>query len=187
MPHSDYCGKRANQQWLETESLNRFNIDKNWCWNRSKKSKQPEEVVNGRSTEHSFPSSPSHPWGFFFVLWGWIPQSLFSSASSLHPSPRPSGSSRRTNTACKQQKRTQAGSSHSLEPKMSTLSRQLHCFHSCPVTGISFQTVRYSLLAQNMQHILEAEEVVNPFSAEQQSQQTNEGIIEHIANFLHDC
>lgn len=69
---------------------------------------------------------------------------------------------------------------------MNSSSRQIHCFHTYPVTGgISFQTVSYNLLSGNMQHILEAKEVVNPFSAEQQSQQTNEGILEqHIDKFL---
>lgn len=88
--------------------------------------------------------------------------------------------------AIKQQQRTKPGSSHSLEPKMSSSSRQIHCFHTYPVTGgISFQTVRYNLQSDNMQHTLEAQEVVNPFSAEQQFQQTNEGILEqNIAKFF---
>ncbi|RLW04207.1 hypothetical protein DV515_00006166 [Chloebia gouldiae] len=48
-----------------------------------------------------------------------------------------------------------------------------------------YKGMRYNLLSQNMLHILEAKEVVNPFSAEQQSQKTNEGIIEqHMAKFF---
>lgn len=139
-------------------------------------------MVNGRSTEHSFPSSP-HTYGVFFLC-GWIPQSLFSSASSLYPSPRPSDSSRRTSNACKQQQRTKAGSSHSLEPKTSSLSRQLNCFHTYPVTGgISFQAVRYNLISQNMQHILKAKEISESFLS-WAAIPADEGIIEHTAKFF---
>lgn len=167
--------------------INRFNIEKSWCWNRRKKSKQPEEVVNSTSTEHSLPSFP-HTHGIFGF---WIPKIPFSSASSLHPSANPSDSSRRTNTACnviKQQQRTKKVPVIAWKQTGAVYVDSSIAF--TPVTGgISLQTVRYNLPSQNMQHILEAKEVMNPFSAEQQSQQTNEGIIDQHTqpNFLHDC
>lgn len=141
---------------------NKVNLDK-------QKLMLKQEKNNKNSKQHNyavifaFPFTPK-----FFCSLLMNSQFPFFPASSLHPNTSPLDSSRSTSIACtviKQQQRIKAGTSHSLEPNMSSSSRQLYCFHNYPIIdSISFQTVRHNLLSQNKQHVLEAKEEVPEYS-----------------------